>query len=77
MSKRIPRLGDIAEIHFWDHSEGMELQKFYLVGRVVRINKNLIALRSWGYSGEDGGSDYNTTEYAIGRRLVVKMRVLR
>ena len=61
--------GDIVEITFLDHSEGVELRTFQAYGRVIRKRKDAITIQSWGDVATLEPDD-STQEYTIAKELI-------
>lgn len=73
MKKANPSVGQVVEVVFRDHCEGQRETIICRVwGVVIAKSRNTVAVRSW-----DGGDDENSTDYAIDRRTVDSLRILK
>lgn len=79
-----PRVGDIVEVRFHDHSEESHDPQegaihFCVFGRLHKITKSVYIVHSWAYVAPDGyeeGADSNIVGFTIVRKAITEIRRL-
>lgn len=71
-----PKIGDIVEVAFDDHSEGESIPEFIVYGRVIAKDRTKLVIATWEPKSMESG-DPNTVSYTIMRKVIVSIRVAR
>jgi len=73
-----PRVGDVVQISFRDHTEvngeNQGLLDFSVFGRLAHIDKHSYTVHSWAYTGEPPEGEgwvHNITGFSIARSAIV------
>ena len=69
-----PKIGDIVEVVFEDHSEGESIPSFIVYGRVIAKDRTKLVIATWEPSNKDT-TDPNTTSYTIMRKVISSVRI--
>ena len=69
-----PKIGDIVEVAFDDHSEGDTIPAFVVYGRVIAKDRTKLVIATWEPTSREPG-DPNTVSYTIMRKVVVSIRI--
>lgn len=71
-----PKIGDIVEVTFEDHSEGESIPMFIVYGRVAAKDRTKLVIATWEPWNFENG-DPNTVSYTIMRKVVKSIRIAR
>jgi len=74
-----PKVGDIVEAVFLDHSEGPSEQTFRVFGRVSNKNRTVYVIDCWcpEHTSDDDADGFNRHQYSILRKTIKEIYILR
>jgi len=74
-----PKVGDIVEAVFLDHSEGPSEQTFRVFGRVSNKNRTVYVIDCWSpeHTSDDDADGFNRHQYSILRKTIKEIYILR
>jgi hypothetical protein len=70
------KIGNLVSLTFKDHTNWMETVECTVVGKIVKLHKDYIVVRSWHCHGRDD-EDNNHEQFSIIKSTIIHCRTLR